>query len=145
MVEAGHRANEVLEGVRRLFAGGEPEQAPVDINDLIDEVVHALRPELEGHMVETRLSLDAALPQVAGNRGQLQEVIMNLINNAREAMDAIDGRRILKITTERTSGGASIVVEDWGPGISPEAAIESSTLSSQRSHGEWDWGSRSAE
>ena len=122
MVEAGHRANEVLEGVRRLFATGEPQQAPVDINDLIDEVVHALRPELEGHMVETRLSLDAALPQIAGNRGQLQEVIMNLVNNAREAMDAIDGRRILKITTERTSGGASIVVEDSGPGISPEAA-----------------------
>ncbi|MGB9364938.1 MAG: MASE4 domain-containing protein [Xanthobacteraceae bacterium] len=124
MVEAGHRANQVLEGVRRLFAAGEPQQAPIDINELIDEVVHALRPELDGHMVETRVSLDAALRPVAGHKGQLQEVIINLINNAREAMDSIDGRRILKITTELTSGGAAIVVEDSGPGISPDAANE---------------------
>ena len=121
MIEASHRANEVLEGVRRLFAADKPQQAPVDINDLIDEVVHTLQPELDGQKVETRLSLDAALPPVAGHKGQLQEVIINLINNAREAMDSSDGRRVLKITTELTSSGAAIVVEDSGPGISPEA------------------------
>lgn len=124
MIAAGHRANEVLEGVRGLFAKGEPHKAPVNVNDLIDEVVHGLRPELEDHNVETRLSLDAALPPLAGDKGQLQEVIVNLINNAREAMDSVDGRRILKITTELTSRGAAIVVEDSGPGVSPEAADE---------------------
>jgi signal transduction histidine kinase len=124
MVEAGHRANEVLEGVRRLFASGEPHKAPVDVNDLIDEVLHVLQPELDSHEVETRLSLDAALHPVSGDKGQLREVIINLINNAREAMAAADGRRILKITTELTSRGAAIVVEDSGPGISPEDADE---------------------
>jgi signal transduction histidine kinase len=124
MIDASHRANEVLEGVRRLFATDTPQQAPVDINDLIDEVVHTLQPELDGQKVETRLSLDAALPPVAGHKGQLQEVIINLINNAREAMDSSEGRRVLKISTELTSSGATIVVEDSGPGISPEAQDE---------------------
>ena len=74
------------------------------MNDLIVEVVRALQPELDGHEVETRLSLDAALPAVAGHKGQLQEVIINLINNALEAMASADGRRILKITNRADSG-----------------------------------------
>jgi signal transduction histidine kinase len=81
MIDASHRANEVLEGVRALFAKGEPHKAPVDMNDLIAEVVRVLQPELESHKVETRLALDSALPPVSGHRGQLQEVMINLIHN----------------------------------------------------------------
>jgi signal transduction histidine kinase len=124
MVQASHRANDVLEGVRGLFARDKASTTLLDINDLVDEVVRALRPELEGQNVETRLSLDAALPAVTGHKGQLQEVIINLINNAREAMASIDGRRILKIATERASQGAAIVVEDSGPGVSPDVQDE---------------------
>ena len=122
MLDSSNRANEVLEGVRGLFAEREPHKAPVDMNDLIAEVVRALQPDLDGRSVETRLDLDSALPAVAGHKGQLQEVIFNLINNALEAMVAADGRRMLEVRTEPTAGGIAIAVEDTGPGISPENA-----------------------
>jgi signal transduction histidine kinase len=122
MVDASHHANEILEGVRVLFAKGEPHKAPVDMNDLIAEVVRVLQPELDSYKVETRLALDSALPPVSGHRGQLQEVMINLIHNALEAMASADERRVLKISTGPTAGGAAIAVEDTGPGVSPEKA-----------------------
>ncbi len=122
MVDASHRANEVLESVCGLFAKGEPHKAPVDMNDLIAEVVRILQPELDSHKVETRLALDFALPPVSGHRGQLQELMINLINNALEAMASADGLRVLKIRTEAIARGAAIAVEDTGPGVSPEKA-----------------------
>ena len=117
MLDASNRANEVLESVRGLFVKREPHKAPVDMNDLIAEVVRALQPDLDGRSVETRLDLDSALPAVAGHKGQLQEVIFNLINNALEAMVSADGRRILGIRTEPTAGGIAIAVADTGPKI----------------------------
>ena len=124
MVDASNRANEVLESVRGLFVNQEPHKAPVDMNDVIAEAVRALQSDLDGRRVETRLDLDSTLPAVAGHKGQLQEVIFNLINNALEAMVSADGRRILEIRTEPTPGGIAIAVEDTGPGISPENAEE---------------------
>jgi signal transduction histidine kinase len=123
IVDASHRANEVLEGVRALFAQGELHTAPVDINDLIADAMRILQPEFDSHRVETRLTLNSALPPVSGHRGQLQEVMVNLIHNALEAMASADDQRILNIRTDQTAaGGAAITVEDTGPGISPEDA-----------------------
>ena len=123
MVDASHRANEVLESVRALFAKGQLHKAPVDINGLIADAMRILQPELDSHKVEARLTLNSALPPVSGQRGQLQEVMVNLIHNAVEAMASADGQRILNIRTDRTAaGGAAIAVEDTGPGISPENA-----------------------
>jgi signal transduction histidine kinase len=123
IVDAAHRANEVLEGVRALFAKGELHQAPVDINDLIADAMRILQPELNSHKVETRLTLNSALPPVSGHRGQLQELMVNLIHNALESMASVDGPRILNIRTDRAApGGAAIAVEDTGPGIGPENA-----------------------
>ena len=92
------------------------------MNILIAEAIHILQPELDSHKVETRITFDSALPPVSGNRGQLQEVMINLIHNALEAMASADGRHVLKISTQATAGGAAIVVEDTGPGVSPEKA-----------------------
>jgi C4-dicarboxylate-specific signal transduction histidine kinase len=108
--------------VSGLFAKGESHKAPLDMNGLIAEAVHILQPELDSHKVETRLALDFALPPVSGHIGQLLEVMINLIHNALEAMASADGRRVLKIRTEPTAGGAAITVEDTGPGVSPEKA-----------------------
>ena len=122
MVDASHRANEVLEGVRGLFAKGEPHKAALDMNGLIAEAAHILQPEFDSHKIEIRLTLNFALPPVSGHRGQLLEVMINLIHNALEAMASVDGRRVLKIRTAPTAGGAAITVEDTGPGVSPEKA-----------------------
>lgn len=118
-LDAIERADEVLQGVRALFAGHEAlPKDPVDINDLVDHMARLQNPELDG--LEVHLSLDAALPPVLGNKGQLQQLVANLITNAREAMAATNGRRILRITTEPAGDGAAILIEDSGPGISPE-------------------------
>jgi signal transduction histidine kinase len=122
MVDASHRANEVLESVSGLFAKGEPHKAPIDMNGLIAEAVHILQPQLDSHKVETRLNLNSALPPVSGHRGQLQEVMINLISNALDAMASADERRVLNISTAPTAGGAAIAVEDTGPGVTPEKA-----------------------
>ncbi|MEJ0075980.1 MAG: MASE4 domain-containing protein [Alphaproteobacteria bacterium] len=124
MVDASHRASAVLEGVRGLFARGEPHKATVNMNDVILEAVRALQPDLDSHEIETRLTLDAALPAVAGHQGQLHEVVINLIKNALEAMALADGRRILKINTELVAAGAAIAVEDTGPGVSRDKTEE---------------------
>ena len=124
MVDASHSANEMLEGVRGLFVKGETHKSLLDMNILIAEAIHILQPELDSHKVETRITFDSALPPVSGNRGQLQEVMINLIHNALEAMASADGRHVLKISTQATAGGAAIVVEDTGPGVSPEKAGE---------------------
>ena len=144
MVDASHRANEVLEGVRRLFAKGELHNAPLDMNGLIAEAVHILQPELDSHKVETRLTLNSALPLVSGHRGQMLEVMINLIHNALEAMASVDGQRILKIRTAPAAGGAAIAVEDTGPGVSPEKAEGNLMHSFRQSRMERDWALRSA-
>ena len=89
---------------------------------LITEVLEVLRANLERQriLVETRLS--AGLPEIMGNRVQLQQVILNLIVNAVDAMDSMtDGDRRLKITINRQGpADVLITVEDSGPGISLE-------------------------
>ena len=109
--------------MRALFAKGELHKAPVDINDLIVDAMRILQPEFDSHKVEARLTLNSALPPVSGHRGQLQELMVNLIHNALEAMASADGQHVLNIRADRTAaGGAAIAVEDTGPGISPENA-----------------------
>jgi signal transduction histidine kinase len=89
---------------------------------LITEVLEVLRSNLERRriLVETRLS--TGLPEIMGNRVQLQQVILNLIGNAIDAMDSMtDGDRLLQIMANRQEpAGVLIAVEDSGPGIAPE-------------------------
>jgi signal transduction histidine kinase len=93
------------------------------VNDLIREILRGLESDIESHAIETRVDLAAKLPAVMAHKGQLQEVIINLLQNAIEAMDLVDRRRILKIRTELSPGnGISVAVEDTGPGLSSEEA-----------------------
>jgi signal transduction histidine kinase len=77
---------------------------------------------LKEHDITTQVALNSELPLVIGHKGQLQEVLINLIRNAIEAMDAGKGdRRVLQVRAERHGGDAVVVqVEDSGPGIDPD-------------------------
>jgi len=122
MVRDSHRASEVFDNIRALFGKADQDHEPLDINALILTVLQALREEMKDHGVETRIALQAELPLVVGHRGQLQEIFINLIRNAVEAMAEVkDGRRLLQVTTER-HGSHDLVatVEDSGPGIDPK-------------------------
>jgi signal transduction histidine kinase len=118
VVNAGHSTSAVIDGFRSLFGKVDEEQQLVDMNELIPEVLESLNSQLKGHRVSIRVDLTPKLPPIAGNKGQLQEVVSNLIINSIEAMETttVEGRMLL-IRTEIRGDKIAVVVEDSGPGI----------------------------
>ncbi|HKE22112.1 MAG TPA: MASE4 domain-containing protein [Bryobacteraceae bacterium] len=116
---ATHHTGEVLDGLRTLFAKADQERQPVDVNDVIRRVLQSMQTELKEHRVDTRYEPAAELPLVAASRGQLQEVIFNLVNNAIEAMAPThDRNRMLGVRTElRRDRAIAVSVQDTGSGI----------------------------
>jgi signal transduction histidine kinase len=122
IVDASLRAGQVFKNIRTLFGKEELEKERLDMNSLTLEVLRALKSEIESHGIETNVELVPALPPVMGHKGQLQEVIINLVHNAIEAMDSVHGHRVLKVKTELNADDAiTVAVEDTGPGLSSEA------------------------
>ena len=121
MVRDSHRASQVFDNLRALFGKADRGHEPIDINELTLGVLATLDQELKDRDVTTRAELTAQLPQVFGHRGQLQEVFVNLIRNAIEAMESCkDERRLLQVRAALDGEGIIIDVEDSGPGIDPE-------------------------
>jgi signal transduction histidine kinase len=122
MVKDSHRASQVFDNIRTLFGKADQGHEPIDVNELALGVLQALREELKDHRITTQAELTSQLPFVMGHRGQLQEVFINLVHNAIEAMAAIDDdQRILRVRAERHGGNAiTVAVEDSGPGIDPQ-------------------------
>lgn len=114
-----HRAADVLDGLRSLFSRGDQPRQPVNINDIVLETLQSLRGEMQARGIAASHDLTFDLPTVAGHKGQLQEVVFNLVNNALEAMDNTAGRsRRLEIITRRHDADEIVVaVNDTGPGI----------------------------
>jgi signal transduction histidine kinase len=122
ITKQGHRAGEVIATVRAMFKKNAHARSDVDINQLVNEVLALLRGELEKGKVTVRTWLSASLPPVQADRVQLQQVILNLVVNAVEAMTAVSDReRVLKIRSEpRQPSDILLTVEDSGAGIAPE-------------------------
>jgi signal transduction histidine kinase len=116
MIAAGHRASQILDDIRNLFGTAERPQSPIDMNDLAVKALHALDSELRSHKVTTQIQLASQLPPIIGHGGQLQEVLVNLIQNAIDAMaSSDDGRRILQVRTEHNGDAISVDIVDTGP------------------------------
>jgi C4-dicarboxylate-specific signal transduction histidine kinase len=91
------------------------------MNDLVVSALRALDSELKLHNVTTRVQLASQLPPVMGHGGQLQEVLVNLIQNAIDAMASADNdRRILQVRTEHNGDAISVDIVDTGQGIDPK-------------------------
>jgi C4-dicarboxylate-specific signal transduction histidine kinase len=138
IVKAGHRTSEVIEGFRALLGTGREGRQLVDVNAIIREVLESLSGQLKDRQVEPRLELMSELPHVYGNRGQLQEVMSNLVVNAIEAMETTSDRsRVLRMRTEfRNHKAVGVVVEDSGPGIDSNKLSDIFTgLVSTKPHG----------
>ena len=116
-----HRANELFDSIRALFRRNDQAQEPLDVSEIVREALQSLRAELHEHEVTAHTELETGLPLVDGNRSQLQEVIVNLVHNAVEAMETnTDRSRFLRVSTKLRGSDAIIVaVEDSGPGIDP--------------------------
>lgn len=121
IVDDSHRAGQILNDIRALFSKTDREQKLVDVNEIAFQVSRLLREQLKAHGVTTHIELASDLPPVRGHKGQLQEVMINLCQNAIEAVNAIEnGPRTLHLRTKRHSDDAIVVeVEDSGPGIDP--------------------------
>jgi signal transduction histidine kinase len=122
IVSESHRAGQILDDIRSVFKNADQGREPIDMNEVAIGVLRTLRGELEEHGITTRVELTTELPHVPGHRGQLQEVILNLIHNAVEAMVTTEDRsRVLRVRTEGNDrDGILVAIEDSGPAISPE-------------------------
>jgi signal transduction histidine kinase/ABC-type uncharacterized transport system substrate-binding protein len=118
VVDASHRAEEVIRRNRRLFRDHTLEVEPLDINGVIIEAIALATPRIELQRVTVLSSLASQLPGVGGDRIELQQVLVNLIVNAVEAMDAADARpRRVHITSSLEEGHVKVSVADTGIGL----------------------------
>ncbi|MGF6776369.1 trifunctional serine/threonine-protein kinase/ATP-binding protein/sensor histidine kinase [Paraburkholderia sp. GAS334] len=124
IIKDANRAGDVLGRIRGLIRKTPPRKEPVDINEAIREVIELTRGEASkiGASVQTQLA--DGLPFIEGDRVELQQVLLNLIINAIEAMSGVsDGVRQLHISTGRADSSYVLVtVRDWGPGFAPHSA-----------------------
>src|SRR5262249_2675627 len=113
----GHRAGAVIGSIRAIFKRDTRSRTSLDINDLIGEALVLLRGDLQKHRILVQTEADTQLPQVVGDRIQLQQVLLNLITNAIESMADEDGPRILSVKCEVRDAGVMVSVADTGAGI----------------------------
>jgi len=124
IVKDGNRAGEVIQRVRALANKTTDQKTPLDINEVVNEVISLAQHELSSHRVALRLELAPALPLVLADRIQLQQVILNLVINAIEGMQPVKDRpRELVIRTRQDEAGQVLVtVSDCGVGVAAENA-----------------------
>jgi PAS domain S-box-containing protein len=117
----GNRASEVISRLRALFSKKAAPAESVDLNQAAQEVIALTLSELQGNRVILRTEFAEELPPLAGDRVQLQQVVLNLILNAIDAMSGIEDRpRQLVIRTERESDQLCLSVRDTGVGFEPQ-------------------------
>lgn len=123
MVADSHRAAKVVDAVRAMYRRDVRSKSMVDLNALVAEVLDLLRTELVNHNVTVQDVETGTLPRAFVDRVQLQQVVINLIRNAIDAMSTVTDRpRILRIRTGRNDGDVIISVADSGVGINPDDA-----------------------
>lgn len=117
------RASDIISRLRSLFKKEEPQREPIDLNDVVREIIVLLRSEAARHRVSIHTELATDLPVINADRVQLQQVLMNLMLNAIDAMKNIDTPGELTIKTHHsTNGQLMVVVSDVGSGIPSDQA-----------------------
>ena len=138
VVSDGHRASQLIGTIRSMFKKDGQKKAPVDVNQLIQEVLGLMQGELQNQQVSLQTELEVQPIQVLGDRVQLQQVILNLITNAIDAMGSVTERpRVLRVRSETNEFDAVVVtVEDSGAGIDPKSTDRIfDTFYTTKSHG----------
>jgi signal transduction histidine kinase len=125
IVADGHRAAQVVRSIRENFKSDVRDRTQLDVNDLIREALELGQGALHKHEVIVQAERDEQLPKICGNRIQLQQVLLNLITNAAEAMAAVDAPRILSVKPKTLGDGqVSVSVADTGVGIDGQSVAQ---------------------
>ncbi|MEI9995634.1 MAG: ATP-binding protein [Rhizomicrobium sp.] len=119
-VSDAHRAADIIRRIRSMATRGQPEQEPLGLNGVVEDVMLFLQPELRRQNVEAILQLAADLPDVVGDRVQLQQVFANLAVNAMHAMTDSERHRLTIRTFSKDERTICAEVTDTGPGIAAE-------------------------
>lgn len=118
IIEQSHRLANVTGGLRSLVRDARVQLADVHLSETIEEVLLFSKRELELNGVALKTDLDSSMPQIEADRLQLQQVVLNLVRNAIEAMAGVDSdRRILSISSRAADGGAKVSIADTGVGF----------------------------
>src|SRR4029079_5924219 len=119
IVDAGNRASQIIENLRSMFRKETSAQRPVDVNALIGNVLALTAVEIRKHDISLETALSTSPPQALGDPAQLEQVFLNLINNAIEALSSsASNTRVLRVeTTTGETGGALVTIADSGPGV----------------------------
>ena len=116
--EDGHRANEVITSISAMFKKNANRRVPVDLNELVNDVLNLSRGELRSRKIALSTNLAADLPPISADPVQLREVLLNLVMNGAEAMSTTaENLRALVIASRLESDEVTITVEDSGAGI----------------------------
>jgi two-component system, LuxR family, sensor kinase FixL len=122
IVQASERAGQVIRRIRALARRADPDHCAVDLNALVQETLELLQRELDRLPLDLRVDLAPALPDVVGDRVELQQVLINLVMNALQAMGAAGGPPRLEVRTLLDGGTVRLQVRDSGPGIADSDA-----------------------
>jgi C4-dicarboxylate-specific signal transduction histidine kinase len=122
IIQDGHRASEVIRRIRALSKKTDLQMAPLDINDVVNEVIALVQREVFSHTVSLQTELAPTLPAVFADRVQLQQVLINLVINGLQAMQAVTDRprQLVIRTREDEADQVKVTVMDCGVGISAE-------------------------
>jgi signal transduction histidine kinase len=113
------RASEIVNGLLNFSRTGGSEFSSIDLNRLLLDTLTLVDHQFKTARIRVETELDRELPRIQGNEGKLQQVVLNLLLNARDAMhDSSDGR--IRIATQQRAGRVTVVVQDFGAGIEPE-------------------------
>lgn len=124
IVKSDHRARAVIQRLRAMLRKEESKHQALDLNDMVEESLRLMRSDLLNRGVTLGTALAPGLPRVSGDRNQLQQVLLNLLMNACDAMDAQPTERRLRVVTRSNAPGrVEITVSDRGTGI-PAAELE---------------------
>ncbi len=136
IVSEDQRAGEVIRRLRALLKPGQIHQQPLSVNEIIEDVLRIARSDLIGHGITVHRNLAGGVPQVLGDRIQLQQVLLNLFLNADDAMAALPpAARLLTLVTAHRNGMVRISVSDTGGGLPPDAERVFEPFYTTKEHG----------